>query len=148
MATVSHSSTATPADVWAVLAHGWYYSNWVVGTSHMRAVEASWPAVGSRLHHASGVWPLVARDETVVEEAYEHRRLVLEAKGRPFGSARIVIELEADGPGCTITLAETPSSGPGSWFDNPVAQAALARRNVEALARLAAIAEGRTEPAD
>ena len=27
----------------------------------MRAVESTWPAVGSRLFHASGAWPVVTR---------------------------------------------------------------------------------------
>lgn len=69
MATVDCSIAATPAEVFAVLANGWFYSNWVVGTSHMRAVEAEWPERGSRLFHATGVWPVVVRDESVVEQA-------------------------------------------------------------------------------
>ena len=148
MATVCISTPAAPSAVYAVLCNGWYYSNWVVGTSHMRAVDADWPAVGSRLHHASGVWPLVARDESVVEEAYTDRRLVLIAKGRPFGQARVVLEIEADGPGSRITLTETPTAGPGKWLHSPAAEALLARRNTEALSRLIAIAEARTAPGD
>jgi uncharacterized protein YndB with AHSA1/START domain len=132
--------------VFAVLADGWLYSNWVVGTSHMRAVEANWPAVGSRLHHAAGVWPAVARDESVVEELEPDRRLVLTAKGRPFGEARVVIELEASGETTRITMTETPTAGPGKWIHNPLTEALLVRRNVEALARLAALAERRTQP--
>jgi uncharacterized protein YndB with AHSA1/START domain len=132
--------------VFAVLADGWLYSNWVVGTSHMRAVEANWPAIGSRLHHAAGVWPAVARDESVVEELEPDRRLVLTAKGRPFGEARVVIELEASGETTRITMTETPTAGPGKWIHNPLTEALLVRRNVEALARLAALAERRTQP--
>jgi uncharacterized protein YndB with AHSA1/START domain len=137
---------ASRAQVFAVLANGWLYSNWVVGTSHMRAVEADWPAAGSRLFHASGVWPLVTRDETQVESVDEGRRLELTARGRPFGEARIVLELEDDGAGCTITMHETPVAGPGRWLHNRVTEAMLVRRNTEALARLAAIAERRTAP--
>lgn len=148
MATVSAVTTAAPSAVYAVLSNGWCYSNWVVGTSHMRAVDADWPAVGSRLHHASGAWPLAARDESVVEEAFPDRRLVLTARGRPFGQARVVIEIEADGPGSRMTLSETPVAGPGKWLHNPAVEVLLARRNVETLARLAAIAERRTKPQD
>jgi uncharacterized protein YndB with AHSA1/START domain len=146
MATVSRTVDASPAAVFAVLADGWLYSNWVVGTSHMRAVEANWPAVGSRLHHAAGVWPAVARDESVVEEVEPDRRLVLTAKGRPFGEARVVIELEGSGETTRITMTETPTAGPGKWIHNPLTEALLVRRNVEALARLAALAERRTQP--
>jgi uncharacterized protein YndB with AHSA1/START domain len=136
---------ATPEAVYAVLADGWSYSNWVVGTSHMRAVEATWPAVGSRLCHAAGVWPLVTRDETVVEECEPNRRLVLTARGRPFGEASIDIVLSVQGAGCEITMTETPIAGPGHWLHNPVSEAMLIRRNTEALARLSAIAERRTD---
>lgn len=132
--------------VFDVLADGWAYSNWVVGTSHMRAVETDWPAAGSRLFHAAGAWPVVARDETVVEAVEPGRTLSLTARGRPFGEASVVIELEDDSDGCRVTMTETPTAGPGKWLHNPLAEALLVRRNSESLARLAAIAERRTGP--
>ena len=55
--TVSLSTDADPAAVWAVLADGFHIRGWVVGASHMRAVDDSWPDRGARLHHASGAWP-------------------------------------------------------------------------------------------
>jgi uncharacterized protein YndB with AHSA1/START domain len=139
---------ASPADTFAVLSDGWRYTNWVVGTSHMRAVEADWPAKGSRLFHASGVWPMAMRDETVVEEMEPDRKLVLLARGRPFGEARIVIELEEDGGGTRVTMQETPVAGPGQWLHNPLSEAMLVRRNTESLARLTALVERRTTPAE
>jgi len=45
-------------------------------------------------------------------------------------------------------MVETPIAGPGKWLHNPAAEALLIRRNQESLARLAALAERRTEPAD
>ncbi|HEX4392932.1 MAG TPA: SRPBCC family protein [Mycobacterium sp.] len=148
MATVTATIRTPPSVVFGVLADGWLYSNWVVGTSHMRAVDQNWPAVGTRLHHAAGVWPLVARDESVVEEVEPDHRLVLNAKGRPLGEARVVIELAAAGENTLVTMTETPIAGPGKWAHNPVSEAILVRRNVESLARLAAVAERRTQPAD
>ncbi len=148
MATVSRVIATTPGEVYAVLADGWAYSNWVTGTSHIRAVGADWPAVGSRLHHASGIWPAVARDETVVDKAVPSKRLDLTARGWPFGEARISIRLTADGEGTRVDLLETPSAGPGRWLDNPLTEGVIARRNIESLARLAAIAEHRTTPSD
>jgi uncharacterized protein YndB with AHSA1/START domain len=146
MSTVTSHIDADPDAVFAVLAEGWFYSNWVVGTSHVRAVEAAWPAVGSKLYHASGVWPVVARDETVVEEIEPGRLLVLLARGRPLGEARVRIELAPTGTATTVTMHETPVAGPGKWLNSPVLDAVLTRRNTEALARLTALVERRTQP--
>lgn len=146
MAVNSIHIDASRTRTFQVLADGWTYTNWVVGTSHMRAVSADWPAVGSKLHHAAGVWPLVTRDETEVEEMEPDRRLVLTARGRPVGEARIVIELEDEGAGCRLTMTEHPVSGPGEWLHNPVTEAVLVRRNNETLNRFAALVERRTEP--
>ncbi|MDT4948676.1 MAG: hypothetical protein QOJ37_1271 [Pseudonocardiales bacterium] len=148
MAVNSVRINASRSQVFAVLANGWMYSNWVVGTSHMRAVEADWPAVDSRLFHASGIWPLVARDETQVEAMEMDRRLELTARGRPLGEAKVVIELVDDDPGCLVTMDEAPVAGPGRWLHNSVTEAALSRRNVESLARLGVIAERPTPPRD
>lgn len=148
MATVTATIRTSPEAVFAILADGWLYSNWVVGTSHMRAVESSWPAVGARLYHAAGVWPAVTRDESVVEEMEPNQRLVLTAKGRPLGQARVVLELRPVGADTVVTMSETPIAGPGKWAHNRLTEAILVRRNVEALARLAALAERRTEPSE
>lgn len=148
MATNTARINATRQQVFAVLSDGWLYSNWVVGTSHMRAVESAWPATGSRLFHASGAWPLVARDETEVMACEPDVRLALRARGRPFGEADIEVELSDDGDGCTVVMHETPCAGPGKWLHNPASEAVLLRRNAEALARLGAITERRTAPID
>ena len=146
MATVSCRMEATPEAVYAALSDGWLYSGWVVGTSHMRAVEKDWPAVGTRLFHASGIWPAALRDETQVEESSPGERLVMTARGRPVGEARIEITLTPEGTATLVTMTETPVSGPGRWVHNPVTEALLVRRNVEGLARLTAIVERRTHP--
>lgn len=147
-ATVSCFVAGTPSQVFATLSDGWYYSGWVVGTSHVRAVDVDWPAVGSRIHHASGVWPAVLRDETVVEQVEPNSLLVLTAQGRPLGQARVVIKLAAEEDGTRVTMHETPTAGPGRWLHNPATAALLTRRNTESLARLTALAERRTQPAD
>jgi uncharacterized protein YndB with AHSA1/START domain len=148
MATNDIHIAATRDEVFAVLSDGWTYSNWVVGTSHMRAVEAEWPAVGSHLFHASGAWPAAIRDKSTVDAVDPGRRLELTALGRPFGAAKIVLELEDAPGGCHVTMHETPSAGPGKWLHNPASEALLHRRNTEALNRLAAIVERRTEPVE
>jgi uncharacterized protein YndB with AHSA1/START domain len=148
VAIVSTRINASRNAVFGVLSDGWKYSNWVVGTSHMRAVGDAWPAVGSKLYHASGAWPLVTRDETEVTAAEPDRKLAMIARGGPLGTADISIELEDDGAGCRVTMHETPSSGPGRWLHGRASEALLVRRNTEALARLAAVAERRSSPAD
>jgi hypothetical protein len=146
MATVTTHIGVRPPQVFAVLANGWYYSGWVVGTSHMRAVEDTWPAPGSRLFHSSGVWPAVLTDETVVEEVSPNERLLMTARVRPFGQARVELVLTVESEGTRVTLTETPIGGFASWAHNRVTDSVLLRRNVESLGRLAAISEGRTVP--
>ncbi|WP_375476616.1 SRPBCC family protein [uncultured Jatrophihabitans sp.] len=142
-----HVDAPTEA-VFDVLADGWRYTNWVVGTSHMRAVDAAWPAVGSKLYHAAGAWPLLTRDETEVTAVDPGRSLSLIARGRPFGEAAIRIELTAADGGCDVVMYEKPSAGPGKWLHNPVAEAVLVRRNTESLARFAALCERRSQPSE
>ncbi len=149
VATVSATIRAAPAAVHAVLADGWAYAGWVVGASHVRAVEGDWPAVGSRLFHASGTSPLLMADDTVVEQVDRGRRLVLLAHGGSLGDARIELSLVPDGPtgGRTrVAMVETPVAGPGKWFHNPIADAVLTRRNTEALTRLGCLVEHPTTP--
>lgn len=143
--TVKRDTTATRAQVWAVLADGWTYSQWVVGNSRMRAVSPDWPAAGATIHHSVGVWPLLLDDVTVVESVEPLEQLVLLAKGRPFGKARITLRLfDIHGGGCRIEMAETPVGLPMGWVPDRLALAAAIPRNRECTLRLAAIAERRS----
>ena len=90
---VRRETAASRAQVWAVIADGWTYSQWVVGNSRMRAVDAHWPQVGATIRHSVGIWPLVLDDVTVVQECRPLQQLVLIAKGRPLGKARITLRL-------------------------------------------------------
>src|SRR3954469_23670302 len=143
--TVKRNTTATRQQVWSVIADGWTYLQWVVGNSRMRAVDPQWPAAGSTIHHSIGVWPLLVDDVTVVEECVPLQQLVLLAKGRPFGKARITMRLfDIEGGGCRIEMAEVPVGAPLGWVPNRLALAAAIPRNRECTWRLAAIAERRT----
>jgi uncharacterized protein YndB with AHSA1/START domain len=148
MSTTSTFIDASPADVFAVLADGWTYSNWVVGTSHIRAVDAQWPAPGAQLYHAVGAWPLMTRDRTEVRSVSAGTELVLLARGSRMGNAVVTINLEPEGTGCAVTMYEKPESGPARWLHNPVNEAMLARRNRETLMRLRATVERRTAPSE
>jgi hypothetical protein len=144
--TVKRDTTATRQQVWNVMADGWTYSQWVVGNTRMRAVESSWPAPGSKIHHTIGIWPAVINDETEVESCTPLEELVLRAKTRPFGGARIVLRLFDTENGCRIEMAEVPVGGPLNLLPRQVGLAAAYPRNRECLARLAALAERRVEP--
>src|SRR6476646_8608236 len=141
MAQVERWVDVTPTRVFEVLSDGWLYPLWVVGTTHMRAVEPSWPKVGSLLHHAVGAWPAMLRDESEVLVCEPDRRLVLEARGRPLGTARVELRLTPERGGTRIVLAEEPSSGPGKWAHNPVLEWVLTQRLTESIGRLAALVE-------
>lgn len=148
MPTVERMTTATPEQVFGALADGWYYSNWVVGASHVRAVDADWPGEGSQLHHASGGWPAVIRDRTTVEAGEVGRRLVLLASGGPIGKFRVEILLGAVPTGTKVTMHETTVSGPSKWLPKAVVDPMLVWRNKQSLARLCALAERRTAPSE
>ncbi|WIM90085.1 SRPBCC family protein [Candidatus Mycobacterium wuenschmannii] len=142
---VKRNTTASRADVWAAIADGWTYSQWVVGNSRMRAVDPHWPQTGSTIRHSVGVWPLLLNDTTIVEDCEPPRLLVLQAKGRPFGKARITMRLfDLGDGGCRIEMAEVPVGAPLGWVPKRLALAAAFPRNRECTARLAMIAERRT----
>jgi hypothetical protein len=144
--TVKHDSTATRQQVWDVMADGWRYSQWVVGNSRMRAVDANWPAPGSKIYHSIGVWPLVINDETVAESCEPLRELVLIAKTRPLACARITMRLFDIDDGCRIEMAEVPIGGPLSLVPHQLALTLAWPRNRECTSRLAALAERREQP--
>jgi len=147
--TVKRDTAASRQRVWEVMADGWTYSQWVVGNSRMRAVSPDWPAVGSTIHHSVGVWPLLLDDQTEVLDSVPQERLVLLAKGRPFGKARITLRLfDLDGGGCRIEMAEVPVGMPMGWVPERVALAAAMPRNRECTWRLAALAERRVSDDD
>ena len=144
MSTTTRTVSATPGQVWEVLSDGWLYPLFVVGASRMREVDESWPAVGARLHHSVGTWPLLIDDTTEVLEVDEGRRLLLKARGWPAGEAHVEISLRPDGDSTQVTMEEDATAGPGVLVPKPLRDAQLHWRNVEALRRLAFVVEGRT----
>jgi uncharacterized protein YndB with AHSA1/START domain len=144
VSTTSRPVAATPEQVWEVLSDGWLYPLFVVGASRMRAVDDTWPAVGSRLHHSVGSWPLLIDDTTEVLEVEENRRLLLLARGWPAGQAHVDISLQPIGDTTVVTMTEDATAGPGLLIPKPLRDAQLHVRNVEALRRLAFVVEGRT----
>ncbi|MFC3455442.1 SRPBCC family protein [Amycolatopsis speibonae] len=144
MTEVSRVVEVPPEAVFAVLADGWLYSGWVVGSSHIRDVDEHWPAVGSRVHHSVGPWPMHIQDVTVVKAVEPGTFLSLEAKGWPLGTAQVGLTLTPHGEGRTrIRMTEHVVRGPGKVLPEAVQALIATPRNKEALARLADLAAGK-----
>jgi hypothetical protein len=140
VAIVKRTFQASPAQVFAVLADGWTYSDWVVGTVHIRDVDEGWPQVGTNLHHKAGPWPLSLHDSSTVLEMVPDRLLKLRAGLWPLGSAVIEIILDPLADGQTrVTMKEDFEAGPLLWVRNKINDLVLHRRNIESLRRLSDI---------
>jgi hypothetical protein len=134
---------ATPDRVWQVLSDGWLYPLWVVGATRIREVDDRWPAVGSRLHHSVGLWPVLLDDDTEVTDANPGVSLSLRARAWPTGAAAVHIHLSPHGPDTEVRMAEDVVSGPGRLVPPPLRGVTLKWRNTESLRRLAYLAERR-----
>lgn len=132
----------TPAEVFTALADPWVFPTWVGGASRMRAADGRFPEPGSRLHHSIGVWPFVLNDETTVEVWDPPRRFQLEAKTRPVGTERVVIEVRPRGRGCVVRMEEEAITGVAARIPRLIAEPILWIRNREALRRLEWVARG------
>ena len=137
---------ATIDEVFAALADGWTYADWVVGAQTIRGVDEGFPAVGTRLHHRVGVAAATIDDVTEVVECDSPHRLVLRASAGPVGQAAIAFDLAPMGASTSITMQERPIG------DEPPAKAArradrlLRVRNAETLWRLKVLVEQQTGP--
>jgi hypothetical protein len=147
MVEVTATVRTSPDEVFAVLADGWSYVGWVVGATHIRAVDPGWPAEGTRIHHSVGGWPLMAHDVTVVRAVEPPRMLELEARLWPFGTALVRLELTGTQPGVTeVRMSERALRGPAALLPEAAQAVLLVPRNRESLRRLADRAVGRHAP--
>jgi Polyketide cyclase / dehydrase and lipid transport len=147
MAVVEKVVPARPEQIFAVLADGWSYSDWVVGTAHIRDVDKDWPRPGSQIYHQAAVW--VVKDKTVVLECDPPRYLLIRPHLWPFGELTARITLTPINERETkVTLAEEFAAGPLHWVRTKVDDLMMHYRNRESLRRLSDLAtrrEGRNE---
>jgi len=128
--------SASPDDVFDVLDDARAYACWVVGTRRIRRVDAEWPAVGARFHHAVGNAAAELHDSSLICERNRPHRLVLEVRFRPTGVARVVLTVSPEGSGARIELSETPTEGPAAVIPGIVLGPLLWSRNWISLQRL------------
>jgi hypothetical protein len=133
----------TPEEVWAVLADGSRYGEWVVGPSTSRHGDGDWPQVGSSIEYTVSVGPMNLTGETVVRICRPPRQLELEALSGWLGSARIAIELRPWGEDTLVIVDEHPLRGPGGSLHNAALDALLQLRHRSMLGRLARTVEQR-----
>jgi uncharacterized protein YndB with AHSA1/START domain len=132
-----------PEALWEALADPQCYADWVVGVQEIRAADRGWPAPPARLHHTTGIGPLVIRDHTESLEARAPDLLRLRSNVRPLGTATVTLELRRHDGGTVIRLSERPHGiyTPLEW--NPVFRLLTKGRNAESLRRLEEVARGR-----
>jgi uncharacterized protein YndB with AHSA1/START domain len=133
----SISVSAAPEAVFEVLDDAYAYPRWVVGARRVRRVDATWPAVGSRFHHAIGTAAGELHDSSKVLDRVPPERIVLEVRFRPTGVAKVEIDVQRDDDNNSIvTLSESPTSGPVSHLPAFITDPLLFVRNALALQRL------------
>lgn len=135
---------APPDRVFEVLSTAELYPQWVVGAKEVRAVDDNWPEPGSKFHHSVGLGPYELEDNTKVLELDPPRRLVLEARARPVGRAKVQLLVEPDGSGTRVRMVEDVLSVPN--LVRRLLEPAMHTRNEESLRRLSQLCE-RERPA-
>lgn len=131
---------ADPQTVWSILSDPPAYGDWVVGSKAVIDWHDDWPAKGSRFRHRVGAGPLTVSDYTEVISAERPSRLVLRAKARPLGVARVELQLAQSGDGTAVTMIEDPE-GRWRYLFPPLAHLLVRARNAESLRRLRDLAE-------
>jgi uncharacterized protein YndB with AHSA1/START domain len=129
-----------PQAVWDVLSDPGEYGYWVVGSKVIRDADAGWPAPGSRFHHTIGVGPFKLSDHTVALETERPHRMVLRAKGRPIGTARVTLTMTPRDGGTVVHMVENPDGVYRPLALNPLLHLLTIARNSESLMRLEELA--------
>jgi uncharacterized protein YndB with AHSA1/START domain len=129
-----------PEAVWDALADPGGYGYWVVGSKVIRDAEPEWPAAGSKFHHTVGFGPFKVSDHTVSLEATRPWLLRIRAKGRPFGTAKVTLEMRPKDGGTVVRMTENPDGPTAVLAFNPLVRLLTLGRNAESLMRLEELA--------
>jgi uncharacterized protein YndB with AHSA1/START domain len=141
MATTRTQIAASPEAVFAALANAENYGDWVVGSDTIRDADPTWPKVGSRFHHRVGFGPLKVNDHTEVLDVDAPHRLVMHARARPLGTARVTMLLAESDGGTAVTMIEVAGDRLSRLALNRLTDPLVHLRNVEALRRLKRLVE-------
>lgn len=93
-----------------------------------------------------GAGPLTLADHTEVVESEPRRRIVLRAKTRPLGAARVEIVIGPHPAGSLVTMIEDVDLPLARILIPPPLHALISVRNGESLRRLRTLVEKRTGP--
>lgn len=138
MAVIENVVDAPPDRVYAVLADGWTYGDWVVGISHVSRVEADWPSVGSALHYQVGAGLATLRATATVLSTDPPYELAFRPHLWPLGEYVVRIMLTPVDEGRTkIVFAEHLVAGPLYAVRRRPSELMLHLRGRETVRRLA-----------
>ena len=140
MSTNTRFMPVPPEAVWDALSDTRGYGYWVVGSKVVRDADPKWPEPGSRFHHTVGLGPLEISDHTESLEAEPPRRLKMRAKGRPFGTASVTLEMTPKDGGTVVRMTENPDGLYRPLALVPPLQVFSLLRNAESLMRLEELA--------
>jgi uncharacterized protein YndB with AHSA1/START domain len=141
MATTRTQIAASPDEVFAALANPENYGDWVVGSDTVRDADPAWPKVGSRFHHRVGFGLLKVNDHTEVLEVDPPYWLVMHAKARPLGTAKVSLLLTERDGATDVTMVEVAGDPLSRLALNRFTDPLIHLRNVESLRRLKRIVE-------
>lgn len=140
MATNRRFMPVPPEAVWDALADPSGYEYWVVGSKEIRDADPDFPAPGSKFHHTIGFGPLTLKDHTEVIAAERPGYFHLRAKGRPLGTAAVILRMTPVDGGTSVEMVEDPDGAYAPLKYNPLLQVATKVRNTESLMRLEELA--------
>lgn len=132
---------ASVDEVWAVLLEPSNYPRWVVGARRFRGADDEWPRPGARFRHTVGIGPIEIGDDTQVLDIEDRRRIVLEARARPAGRARVALHLDPEADGTRVRMYEKAVRGLAAYLPELVQRPFIDLRNREGLRRLALLVE-------
>lgn len=108
------NTSASPDQVWRVLANGWLFPSWAIGATQVCKVDGDWPSADSRLQHAIGRGLFALRSETRVLASRPARMLKVLTEGWPSGGSELTVTVIPAETGTSLRLEElvvAPTNG-------------------------------------